>query len=488
MSHDVILLSSSPIIRAIGSYRIRTVLERQGYRVKLIDFADSANDAPTLKLLLSRYCTSKTKMIGISTTFWMQERSDLSLKKNKLDKLEKICEWIKIKWPHIKIVLGGARTLEMVNTSIDYVVSGYADNSVLALMDCITDKSNNLIIQKSNACDMPLINSNKDYKDIDIDNIYTVWKKEDHILPHEPLPIEIARGCIFKCAFCAYPLNGKKKFDYIRTVDSLVQEFQYNYENFGTIHYDFMDDTYNDSEFKLNLLDDVFRQLNFKITFCTYIKPELLVNWPHHVDQLHEQGFQGATMGIESLNPKTRAAIQKGKNIDKILKGCSELSQFSYNQSSLIFGLPHESIKSIRSGVQQQLDSKIFNRLSIKALGIYHPEYTTESIKSKSLIDQNPGKYGYDIDLNDKTYWPYANWKNDYTCYEEARELRIELFLNTEYNALISSWDITKLKFVDMNLAHHIENKTIMSTINPEIREKRNKIIANYHKNIWYDN
>jgi radical SAM superfamily enzyme YgiQ (UPF0313 family) len=28
------------------------------------------------------------------------------------------------------------------------------------------------------------------------------------------LPIEIARGCIFKCKFCSYPLNGKQNLDF----------------------------------------------------------------------------------------------------------------------------------------------------------------------------------------------------------------------------------------------------------------------------------
>ena len=39
------------------------------------------------------------------------------------------------------------------------------------------------------------------------------FEKNDFILPGESLPLELSRGCIFKCRFCQYPNIGKDKDD-----------------------------------------------------------------------------------------------------------------------------------------------------------------------------------------------------------------------------------------------------------------------------------
>ena len=103
----------------------------------------------------------------------------------------------------------------------------------------------------------------------DITTLNHQWHSKDCILPGETLPIEISRGCIFKCNFCSYPLNGKKKFDYLRDPALIKEELIYNYENFQTTNYFFADDTFNDSTLKLESLHKVITELPFKIKFVT---------------------------------------------------------------------------------------------------------------------------------------------------------------------------------------------------------------------------
>ena len=58
------------------------------------------------------------------------------------------------------------------------------------------------------------------------------WNKNDCIQTGETLPLEISRGCIFKCKFCRYPYIGKTKNDFSKSIDNVVEELEYNYNNF----------------------------------------------------------------------------------------------------------------------------------------------------------------------------------------------------------------------------------------------------------------
>lgn len=51
-----------------------------------------------------------------------------------------------------------------------------------------------------------------------------VWHPRDCVQPGEALPLEMARGCIFKCKFCRYPFIGKSKNDFSRRIELVRDE------------------------------------------------------------------------------------------------------------------------------------------------------------------------------------------------------------------------------------------------------------------------
>ena len=111
------------------------------------------------------------------------------------------------------------------------------------------------------------------------------------ILKGETLPIEVSRGCIFKCKFCAFPLNGKSKLDYLRDPILIKEELQYNYEKYGTTHYFLSDDTFNDSTTKVEQIHKVVTSLPFKIKFTTYLRLDLLHAHQEQISMLEEMGL-----------------------------------------------------------------------------------------------------------------------------------------------------------------------------------------------------
>ena len=61
-------------------------------------------------------------------------------------------------------------------------------------------------------------------KTFSIETLGHKFIEQDCILPNETLPLEVSRGCIFKCSFCAFPLNGKTKLDYLRSPEYIKNE------------------------------------------------------------------------------------------------------------------------------------------------------------------------------------------------------------------------------------------------------------------------
>lgn len=430
--HGIIFTGSDSLsMRSIGAYRIRTVCQKYGYKIKVIDFSHNINKT-LLSSLFKKFVGPKTLFFGISSTFMDKDKLDQIL----LD--EEMLATVRSINPNIQIVIGGAQSDVYQNESkIDWVVKGYADVSIVNLLDYLTGKTGSLSYVETGG--VKVINSNDDYKVNDTSDLTTEWLYEDYIQSHEALPIEIARGCIFKCSFCAYPLNGKKKFDYIRAKENFTEEIDRNFERFGTKHYLFMDDTFNDSDFKLNLIHDAVKSAKTPITFCGYIKPELLVSWPHHAEILVSMGIEGASLGVESFNPMTRSAIGKGMSIEKIMDAIIRLRKISNytvgTQANMIVGAPWESKESIMKSFEwYKANTYVINNVQWTAMKISEPKSQTYS----SAIDLNPQKFGYTISkiLSDGSCY----WKNNHMNITEAVKIKEQLVKESAEFSKFGGW------------------------------------------------
>lgn len=472
MHHGIILTGSDAFtMRSIGPYRLRSVCAEFGYNIKVIDFCHwlvppKSPSTDTLFKLLDKYITKDLLFFGVSTTFLNPEISDFLTSKG-------ITDYIKRKNDRIQIVLGGAKTRPNVDyNNIDWTVTGYADVSIIKILDFLTGKLSTLDYTVDDF-GIKSVDSNSNYGNVDTNNLRTVWLQEDYIQPHEALPIEVSRGCIFKCSFCAYPLNGKKKFDYIRQPENFSEELAYNYSNFGVTNYMFMDDTFNDSDFKLKRINEAIVQSGIKIKFSTYIKPELLVSWPEHTSLLVEMGLQGCSLGVETFHPKARTAIGKGMNIEKIMTAIHDMRKLSNytlgTQANMIVGLPYESRSSIWNSYKWIKDnSHIINNVNWSPLGILDPKTNVYL----SLIDQNPKKFGYKILGEWDNY--LLDWSNEHFTWDSARIVSNYYSRETYKWAKLGGWQpglyrIIKNADVDTVLKDNIIRAEFMKVIDNAI-------------------
>jgi radical SAM superfamily enzyme YgiQ (UPF0313 family) len=476
MSCDVVLLtclSGKLWQRAIGAYQLASFLRQQGYTVQVIDFTDYFT-TEELKTTIEKFIGSTTRVLGVSSTFYQKEISQEDLDKNKKyirgsigvlpDNIVESVKYIKQKNPQIKTIIGGGKSGNFEGDPLfDAVVHGYAET---VFLDYLTKK--NIYPKVANT---EIVNG--DGIRFDIENMKHSWHRSDIMFSSETLPIEISRGCIFKCKFCGYPLNGKKKYDYLRNAKAITDEIKENYENYGVTNYLFADDTFNDSTYKLEKLNEEISKLPFKINFTTYLRLDLLNSHREQLPLLKNLGLRSAFFGIESLNPETGKIIGKGMDPDKVKEFLLELKNDIWKEDismlcTFIVGLPKETLASTDKSFEWIKEQEINSA--------WTPLYINVRDRYKSDIAVNYEKYGYNIVDARK-----GKWTSDLMTFEDANTAAERYNEHALPNNYITSWILFNLlsyRLHSIDDLHKIQNKDFPR----ELYDSRHREMINEYK------
>lgn len=425
--------------RGISGARLRTAAQREGYNVKIIDYVGDLSSDQIIEVIELNF-TSTTKFIGFSTS-WIESANMKEFAWYNEDFFKKV----KAKYPDLLIITGGhdAWNRTLLTKYSNYHFHGYSDNTFIEFIKMINGRDYELSLTENNQPGSigKYIDSNNTNPVRNPDEIETVFELEDNFQSFQPVPIEVSRGCIFRCGFCRHPFQGKKDYDsYQRTPESLARELKRNYDLFGTTRYTVMDDTFNDSMEKIDRLKRAIDMAKLpKFEFVAYIRPELLVTKPEMIPMLADLGLRGAFFGVESFNMEARKAIGKGIHIDKVLEAAHQMTSYNNNQilihASYIVGLPHESPDEILK-TQEYMISKDspFRSWIWQTLGIRNDGYTTKD--SQSTFDKNFEDYGYQIPLNS------SQWKNEYFTFKTATELTNTLNIQSGPYQKFGGWRV----------------------------------------------
>lgn len=442
--------------RGIAGPRLRTAADRAGFNVKVIDYINHIS-LDQIYQLIDILVTDKTKFIGLSVS-WIDDTNWSNHPWYRQD----FFDTIRKKHPKILIITGGHDEFkkDFLLKNSNYHFHGYSDNSFVEFLKMIHGQDHNLQYYRNPLTKGYIINSNISHPVENPDDLETIFFKEDNIKPYQPMPIEVARGCIFRCGFCRHPFQGKKDYDsYQRSVGSLASELKRNYELFGTTRYTVLDDTFNDSIEKISRLQQAVKNSGIpKFEFVSYIKPELLVTKPEMIQMLADLGLRGAFIGIESFNQENRKAIGKGTNIVKVLDACQKLSEVNNRQvlihAGFIVGLPYDTKESLEKTLQFLLSNnntmfKSFHSqpLSINGSGRFNPPVAEDSM---SLMDKDPSKYGYKFQKG-------GHWYNDYWSVWDAIAFSMRFNLASDKVARAGGWQVAaawQIDTADSDLNH----------------------------------
>ncbi len=416
--------------RSLGVQRIANVLREQfGWNVLVLDhftitvcFEEFKNQL--IEKILPNVLSDETKLIGFSTTFmnisnkWIIENLPKKSKKFMEHPILKgyveclpfvddndateFLKYLKQLAPNSKTVIGGVKAeSRKYKSHVDAYIIGYGESQLIDLINYWQGKNPFMPVKK---LDQECLEISHDTKggNYDFSIVPTTYRPEDLVLPGEVLPMEISRGCIFRCKFCSYPLNGKKKWDFIKDSKVLRDEFLKNYDNSQTTKYIIVDDTFNDSVEKLQMFNDVVQSLPFKIEYGAYIRHDLLHAHKESISLLKNSGLISATFGIETLNYESGKAIGKGMPPEKTIEFLHELKIHwpeLITSSGFILGLPHDNKKTVEELCQTVID-KDFPLDEIKIVPLWLQKDAREKKLYFSEFESDWESYGYSFKEN----------------------------------------------------------------------------------------
>jgi len=420
--------------RTIGAYRIASALRKKGITVEVIDHLSSW-DIDKLIQLLSHI--KNIEWVGFSLPFIINIGQVTKLP---LEEEEKLLNYFRQK--NIPIILGGAHA-DSIKFSVNnfWISVGYSDISIHKFHEHLTD-SKEIIFEKINK--NYVIYADRDYKDIDLGDIDLVIEKSDLYSNTEIMPIEIGRGCIFRCAFCNYSHLGKKPGTYIRPKECIKKDISNFQNNFNISNFMFVDDTFNDSVEKMRIIKEIRQELPKPFNFWAYGRLDLLAASEEQRSLMGEIGWTAVTFGIETLNRQSGRAVGKGADPEK-LKQCLLLLKKMYPklhvQINLIVGLPHSTPEDIKNSVDWLLDNATVDFLRIQPLEIRDPT----GLSFSSSFSKNPTKYGYQIIDSFKGHYQWTNefW-NSTSSKEYTKEIQTYMnsrkSLNISYNLSMTNF------------------------------------------------
>lgn len=449
--------------RANGAHRIATVFRNKGIPVDVIDFFNSWTSEEVEKFI-ERY--SDLTFLGVSVGLGRIGAKPTNF----------LISLLKKKFPKLVVIVGGSDVLRNDFKNVDLYFKGFAegaiDNIIEYLKTGVFDPQ--YVNKMTTHGERDIVNCDSDFKTYDLTNLKTSYTDNDFIQKNEMLTLETARGCVFKCSFCNFPMLGKKKNDYIREKEDIKSELVENYERFGTTRYLITDDTFNENDYKVDMMYEISQEIDFKLNFMCYARIDLLYAKKGQLKKIVDFGMKGMNFGIETLKESTSRLVGKGFAGEKLKNYLLEIRQQHpelHLTTSFICGLPDESLDEFRENFQWMIDNKAADALALFNLAIHKDN----SVNNISIFSKNWRDYGYEeMTDEDKAKYPdfrfvdfggltfdqhaehYVNWKNKHTNIIEAMKLKDQILKETENFSTYTGWKAFSHAFASDDLQKHL--------------------------------
>lgn len=522
--YDLIIFGDMPDLetysRSTGSHRIATELREHGYNVLVIDFSNYIN-FEKFSQIIDLAVSEKTLAVGFSTTWFSfvlpdgtmthREPSKPKDRFNPLTENSSDClssefggsntnyyfEKIKQKNTKTKIILGGAKAFMYTSLAgVDNIFIGHSETMIVEYMDSLSGKGPKRIYNKIIDHDKKAQAPTWDFRRSNIS-----YNPESFILPSETLLLEVGRGCRFNCKFCSFPLIGQKNVkDYIKFEECLYNELMSNWKMWGTWKYIIVDDTFNDSTEKLEMMKRVIDRLPFKPAFWCYMRLDIIVSHPEHIQLAKDIGIREVYFGIETLNREAGKVIGKGmdpKRITDTLEECARVwGHDTWIMTGLICGLPKDNAADFEKSCEYfDRPNRPVGHINVTPLRIVkHNEYTKYRFNASFELEAE--KYGYSFPHETEIWRWIKDDGTDIDTYEKAVELsnkwqkkldqHLSLHRNFFYISCIDSdkYDFNKLMSFEneRDYNEYISGDNIKDLMRVQIEEKYFVPLINFLK------
>jgi radical SAM superfamily enzyme YgiQ (UPF0313 family) len=394
------LLGDQPIEPNMGLLYIASLLKKEGFTVKLLDFniidryfRETEGKLLSIEDIQNVLLKQQSKIVGIScmtNNYWWAEE---------------IARVIKEESPDTLIVLGGMHCsfvpIELLNQRqvFDVIVRGEGEYTMLDIVMRFTENKeyNNIpgttYIGNKGECfknpSRPLIK--------DIDSLpfpsYELWPTDIPLIPR----VYTARGCPSGCAFCVASRIFSNTVRY-RNPKEVLKEILYIKNSFHPEYLVIGDLTFfaspQNSETLCKLLIDSKNQLKW---WCQ-TRANLVTRKRVHL--LKDAGCVQVAIGFESGSQEQLDKSRKNISLNDSIKACKFMKDAGISlQGYWIFGLPDENYDSALNTISFIKNLFEMNLMDSTHISVLVPYPGTD-------IYQNPEKYGITINNFDFShYW-----------------------------------------------------------------------------------
>ena len=354
------------IVPPIGALYIAAYLRKYGHNIRFIDALGSGMDIFTKKGQITLRGLTFQEIVG-RTPSDLDVIGITNLFSHAWPIVRDLTREIKKAHPDIPIVFGGSNPSSipefiLSHGYIDYIVLGEGEPTILKLVDRIGNKQSvedisGLAFTKDGK---PVVNEKKS-KDLieDLDILpwpaYDLIPIENYINAKNPhgasrgrsLLMIATRGCPYTCTFCTGPKMWLNKWR-SRSVQNVVDEMQYWYENYGINDFHFEDLTmiYN-KRWAIEFSDEIQKR---GLKLCWQIPNGARSEFFDYkvVNKLKASGCTNIAFAPESGCPKTLSLIEKGLELENITEGFKRLIKKGFIVCAFFcIGFPQDTTENI---------------------------------------------------------------------------------------------------------------------------------------------
>jgi radical SAM superfamily enzyme YgiQ (UPF0313 family) len=287
---------------------------------------------------------------------------------------------------------------------IDYWVDSYGENAVLSLCQhLIGTLGAPLMTDSAFFGSKKVIRGLYHYPSAPLDSYLVDYEARDFMMPWECPQIETARGCMFSCSYCNFPLLGQSK-DVSVSKEEFKLQMQTGYEKWGIKNWRVMDETFNDRPGKLQKYAEAVDELGYNPWICGFARGDLVVKHREHWDIYIRLGFLGHSMGIETFNHEAGRLVRKGMDPEKLQQGLLEFQAYTdvhapkrYRANiQMICGIPGETVESWNKSLDWLNTNWLRQSASAHILEVpdYDDTLTNQSKFTRELVNNGLIKLG----------------------------------------------------------------------------------------------
>lgn len=261
-----------------------------------------------------------------------------------------VCEQIKARYPHIKILLGGPEVSYewedvIAKPYVDYLLIGEGEIPFEAFVQNYPNLAEvpNLVYKQEDFVQYNKRNVSFAISNLGGRNPYQYDPQEE--LATKVSYIETSRGCPYKCEFCLASLDNKVRY---LPMETIKENLLYLMTHGKTIK--FLDRTFNVKKaFTLELFQFILDHhrpgniFQFEIT-ADIVHPDIIA----FVNEKVPPGLFRFEIGIQTVNQESNLEVSRKQNFEKTSAVIKQLEERIEMHLDLIVGLPLEYIADLK--------------------------------------------------------------------------------------------------------------------------------------------